>query len=1193
MKLFIFIFLPLFSTLCWAQSVVFNEAMSSNLTALADEDGEYPDWLELYNNNNYAVNLGGYFISDNKENLKKWIFPESYIAGNGHMLLFASGKDRRFSLADAKHWETIIRPGDIWKYFGNNKEPYEQWIALDFDDSLWQSDQAGFGFGDDDDSTIVDHTTALFIRKSFFIEDVSKVLNMVFHVDFDDGFVAYLNGIEIARSNIGIVNVRPDYNQLADSNREAEIYRGGLPEIFVVENFREIIENGNNVLAIEVHNGSATSSDLSIIPYLTMGFSESPAEARGFSLELAETFGLLHTNFKIAANGETLFLSGIDSIIIDSLLVPSLKPDISYGRTNDGDSAWVYFNLGTPGISNNDLEGLPDYTENVDVQPLAGFYTSTVEVVLFVSDSTTRIYYSLDGSEPTEESFYYSQPFLLDSTSVIRTRAFADGKLNSDIATVTYIINETISLPVISLTTDPDNLWDWNNGIYVNGPNWTSDYPHYGANYWMDWEKPVHMEFFETDGSLAIRQDCGLKLFGGYSRVWPQKAMSLFARASYGKNSFDHKIFSDREIESFSSFILRGSGSEWAMTMIRDAMMQSLIYDYTDVDIMAYRPAVLFLNGQYWGILNIREKMNEDYLENHHNVDPDNVDILEGNGSVVEGGADHYEAMINFIQNVDLSIQENYNFLSTQMDINNFIDYQIAEIYFGNTDWPGNNIKFWRPKTVTGKWRWLMFDTDFGFGYFGNAQYYDDHLFAAMQTNGSSWPNPPWSTYLLRRLMTNEKFKEKFILRFADHLNITFYPNRVEDIITHMKSVLEPDMQRNIDRWKDEPADFNRSFGSYSQWQDSYTILYEFAQNRPASVRQHIQKMFDLSGNSRLIVQTLPLEGGAVLVNNFPVAESATWSGRFFNDMPINLKAAPAPGYKFIRWENAVDTTKSEISIEFSENIKIVANFELAQIDTSKIVINEINYNSSSEFDVEDWVEIYNNNEAAIDVSSWKVNNVNDDNTYVLPENTFLGPLEYLVVARDSETFLEKFPTVNNVVGPSIYPYLNSGDGVRLYADNNKLVDSVYYDDNFPWPESADGAGYTLELIDPESDNTVAENWSASKILYGTPGRNNGDPLDIQKDRSGIIAYSWTLKQNYPNPFNPDTIIEYVIPVPGNVNLSVYNITGQKVNTLVNEFHSRGKYKVMFKAGNLASGIYFYKLKAHDFEMVNKMILIR
>ena len=160
--------------------------------------------------------------------------------------------------------------------------------------------------------------------------------------------------------------------------------------------------------------------------------------------------------------------------------------------------------------------------------------------------------------------------------------------------------------------------------------------------------------------------------------------------------------------------------------MIRDAMMQRLIYDHTEVDISAWRPSIVFINGEYWGILNIREKQNEEYLAAHHGVNPDNVDMLEGSGaSVIEGDSEHYDEMLSFLKNNSLRDSSVYFELKTKMDVDNFIDYQISEIYFANTDWPGGNIKYWRPRTENGRWKWILYDTDFGFGYFYNAQAYD------------------------------------------------------------------------------------------------------------------------------------------------------------------------------------------------------------------------------------------------------------------------------------------------------------------------------------------------------------------------------------------------------------------------------------------------------------------------------------
>ncbi|HJX72376.1 MAG TPA: lamin tail domain-containing protein, partial [Bacteroidales bacterium] len=195
-----FISVIIFSVRLYPQDVVINEIMPLNGSTLADMDGEYSDWIELYNAGDLAVDLSGYGLTDNVMLPFKWTFPSVGMPPQGFLLVFASDKDRRDM---ALNWETIIDWGDTWKYIVPGSEPPAAWRNTGFDDSAWNSGKSGFGYGDNDDSTVLSQTLSVFIRKSFIMDDVSTCKKALLHIDYDDGFVAYLNGHEIARGNIG------------------------------------------------------------------------------------------------------------------------------------------------------------------------------------------------------------------------------------------------------------------------------------------------------------------------------------------------------------------------------------------------------------------------------------------------------------------------------------------------------------------------------------------------------------------------------------------------------------------------------------------------------------------------------------------------------------------------------------------------------------------------------------------------------------------------------------------------------------------------------------------------------------------------------------------------------------------------------------------------------------------------------
>ncbi|MDZ7346615.1 MAG: CotH kinase family protein, partial [candidate division KSB1 bacterium] len=1102
--LFLFFFV-LFSDL--HPAIVLNECQSKNTRTVADEDGQFSDWIELFNSSAQAVDLSGWGLSDNPAKPFKWVFPSLVIRPQEHLLLFASGKNRR----EVFYWQTIIRQGDVWRFFPGRSEPPASWKSLSFDDSNWQQGPSGFGYGDNDDATIIENVLTIYIRKTFKIDNPGRVLRLLLHVDYDDGFIAYLNGVEAARANMGEVHQHFAFNEPATAGHEAMIYQGQAPEAFEID--PALLRSGTNVLALEVHNINSTSSDLTLIPFLSVAVPEPPQDAPAI-LNLKSA--ALHTNFKLNQGGELLLLTSPDSSAADSVRIPSMPADISFGRRSDGASEWSLLAQPTPGEPNKDIVYIGQTEAPIFSLP-GGLYSQPITLTL--SDTSGGIiYYTLDGSEPTEKVFRYTRPIPLSQTTVIRARSLRPPLQPSRIITHTFVFNERSPFPIVCLTTDPDNLWDYETGLFEMGPNAASDYPYFGANFWQDWEKPVHVEFYEPDGRRAFALDAGLKVFGGWSRGRPQKPLAIFRRAEYDTAKIHYRIFPEKEIDEFESFILRNGGNDWDNTFWRDGFMQALVTGVTDLETMAFRPAHIYLNGEYWGILNIREKINEHFLHANRGIDPDAVDILDGSGTedwqVMAGSRKAYAELLDFLNTHNLSDPRNYAVVDSLIDIDNYIDYQIAEQFIGNTDWPGNNIKYYRPHRPGGKWRWLIYDTDFGFHLY-DTRYDFNMLEFAAQSNGPSWPNPPWSTLLLRRLLENETFRQKFIIRFADLLNTAFVPARVKSFIDRFDAMFRSEIERQRSRWP----------GSLGGYAGSLSRMRTFADRRPAFVRSHLRSYFKLAGEFELAVG---VKGGGRVRVNTVAPDEFPWRGIYFQGMPITLTAVPDAGYRFTGWSRADFGVKPTITFLGTGNQEIIAFFEPAK-ETSDPLISEINYNSSPLFPAKDWIELYNPSAVSIRLAGWIIRDSRPDHRFVLPDDAVLPAFGFAVICADTLQMKKLFPRLQTVYGNMPFDFSNSGDAVVLCRPSGEAADSVFYSDEWPWPETADGQGYTLELIDPNSDRNQPSSWTASQIFGGTPGR----PFRKESVIAGIEKAAppiFSLSQNYPNPFNSETRIRYSIP---------------------------------------------------------------
>lgn len=547
---------------------------------------------------------------------------------------------------------------------------------------------------------------------------------------------------------------------------------------------------------------------------------------------------------------------------------------------------------------------------------------------------------SLDGQTilatglPTKEN----------KVTVVRARAFKEGYLSSETVTHTYIVDpditERFDMPVISIATHEADFFSRSTGIYFPGNDMQRG---------IEWERPAHVTFFEPDGRIGFAQEVGIRLHGGTTRDRPQKSLRLYARGSlYGESHFAHSIFPELPFQEYKRLILRHSGNDRKDTMFRDAMIQRLV-GHLRFDTQAYRPAAVYLNGRYWGLHNIRERYDEHYLARTHGVGEEELDIVEfkpwSSRLVKEGTAVHYDETIRYIQANGLSNSQHYDFIKTRIDVDNFLDYAVGQIIVNNTDWPGNNHNFWRkqvdeydpraPYGHDGRWRWLMFDMDFGFDGFW-AHWFNrpssfNFLAAITQDNVPNdwheWYRQPQPTFLLRKLLENQSFRHDFINRFADLLNTSFLPARVIGVIDEMQSDIAGEMVFHRDRWG-EPAD----------WQGRVQAMRDFANNRPGHMRSHIRSKFNLT-QGQLTLNVSNPAGGHLRVNETDLDSSTPgvaaspypWSGMYFNQVPIRLQAIPRPGYRFSHWVELAGTADAEariVSVNLNGGRTLTAVFE-------------------------------------------------------------------------------------------------------------------------------------------------------------------------------------------------------------------------------------------------------------------------
>ncbi len=1141
-KKYVFKILFFFTAALSAQTVQISEAVSSN-SIHTDEDGDTPDWFELYNTSSQSISLKDWTISDDPDNLSMFVFPDISIPSEGFMRVWASDKDR----SEITSVRTFVDRGALFNYLIPTSEPPSNWTDPDFQDSSWAQGTSGFGYDDGDDATEVPTgTRSVYTRISFQVTDLEALTQLVLDMDYDDGFVAYINGNEVARANI--TGVPPAFDSGTFTDHEAKIYRGDVPERFSIANPQTVLQEGNNTLAIQVHNVSEWSSDMTLIPFLSAIFSRPNSSGTTPPSLLNFSNGSLHTNFKISSKSDQLLLSNPEGELVDDLLVEGLNQNISMGISPQSGNL-VYFLETTPGAPNSSEEYIGVFKEPVVFSVPGGRLNAPVNLELSGAGEGQKIHYTTDASLPTENSPIYTAPIRIANNQVVRAGFFAAGYLPAEIDSKTYLFNANHEIDFVTLVTDPDNFFDADTGIYVTGPSGTYDtnVPYFGANFWEDWERPIHFSFYEKEtGDLGVAFNTGVKIYGAWSRGQnAQRSLAVFARGEYGTSEFDYPFFEKRTYDKFQALVLRNSGQAWLRSTIRDITLTSLM-EGSGLDLQAYTPVATYLNGDYWGLYNLREKNNEHMLASKHEIDAEEIDLLTANAEVVEGTNQEYSALMNYISNTNLSVDANFDYVRERIDIPNYTMYQVAQIYINNQDWPGNNIKFW--KHPEGKWRWILYDTDFGFSpwFRPSNDYVANTLEFALEPYGPGWPNPSWSTLLFRKLVENTGFRNGFINRYADELNTRFLE---ENVKTHIESVLAkvaPELQAHYARWN---GNFN-DVGYY------VNLMKVFAQERPQYARSHLRSRFNLTAEHRLTINNTQQDRGYVEVNDNLKIDQASWFGTYFENVPVRLHAIPLPGFVFSHWSGSDDTIEASIDVNLQSSFQIRPNFVPAETPL-KLVINEINYKSSDEKDAGDWVELYNPNETAMDLSNWVLKDNNDTNTFVLPSATTIPNMGFLVLVKNRNAFSEAFPSVDNPIGDFDFGF-GSDDAVRLFDDKGVLIDEVFYTSQAPWSECADGLGPTLLLESDDLDNALAESWFCGDA-YGTPGLDNAT-AGVPKDPIEEIKL-------YPNLI---TDYLYFVGPALEMNMRVYDVMGK----LMFAQKTAAQMDVSF----LKNGIYFVQL---------------
>ncbi|MCX8107931.1 MAG: CotH kinase family protein, partial [Verrucomicrobiae bacterium] len=514
----------------------------------------------------------------------------------------------------------------------------------------------------------------------------------------------------------------------------------------------------------------------------------------------------------------------------------------------------------------------------------------------------------------------YTGPLTLTNTAVVRFRSIAPGYLPSRVVTRTYLLGFETRFPVVSVACAPEDLMGERDGIIVTGPDASSIDPYYGANFWKRVERPVNAEFIDPLSTNTFNCVLGLQVHGGYSRCAPQKSFELHARKRYGTGKIRCPLFPNRAFDEFEALLLRNAGNDWNRAMMRDRTLQGLVAGL-GLGEQAGRPVHVFLNGEYYGILNLRELGNKDHVATHFGVAPDNIDMIFAEATVMAGDILDYNNLISFIRSHDLRNPADYGFVANWIDVDNYIDYQISQIFFDNRDWPGNNTTCWRSRSGDCRWRWLIEDLDAAFDE-RDAGPARNTLAAAAAVQEAGIGEQ--SALIFRSLLANPDFRSRFISRFTELLNTRFRSDNVVSLIDALEGELVSEIGRHIERWKDAGYPMWPAIRSVVEWKENVEQMRVFARARPEHVRRHLDSFFDLGGTGTLTLDIVPKSGGLVFIDRLDISgDKVPWRGVFFCKQPVTLRAVAQPGHRFAGWIG-IDGT-NEITSAFVEGDRFVA----------------------------------------------------------------------------------------------------------------------------------------------------------------------------------------------------------------------------------------------------------------------------
>lgn len=864
-----------------------------------------------------------------------------------------------------------------------------------------------------------------------------------------------------------------------------------------------------------------------------------------------------HAPFKLPAKKGCLYLYDDSGLQIDRVTYDTTYRNVSYGRSEDGAKKFVLFLKATPDASNNGMPTATVQTPAPSFSLKAGFYNGEQSVQISDADGSAEIYYTTDGSEPTKEKGRrYEGAIQISSNTPLRAAAYRDGQIPSNVVSSTYFVNErNINLPVVAIVSDPEYLYGDQLGLLVAGKNGSAvpsycSGPDRRANYWNDWDRPANFELFDANKKEQLNQEVKIGNFGACSRTKFVKSIKVNAAKIYGDNELDYPIFKEKPNLRWKSIVLRNSGNDFGRSYLRDGFLQTAA-SCLDIDHQAYQPSVVFVNGVYYGMLNIRERTNKDFIFSNHGYDEDEFYLNEGSHANKGTTYDRVLDVAN-LSSEEINAPGMFAKIDSLIDVNEFLNYFLAEIYVVNRDWPGGNIKAWRPK-AGGKWRWILYDTDFGFSLY--EQNYNTRSISQLANKSETFYG----------MMQNDEVRKRFFAKCCVHLATTFSENRMNAILDSLLGNVRTEAEyyaNYLSSQKKMEGPFEDNISSIRKF-ISLRIPYIYTDIKreygPDSLRTRI---FSSHGKAKFL-----LNGEPINMNDF--------TGLYFQDTPCDVEAVVPAGYLFDHWVVTRNGSPEIIREPLIHDATCADSYEAFFLEDAsydpeenKVLFNEICTKNKVYLDeyrqTEDWIEFFNTGKDNVDMAGLYISSSIDSlDMYKIPSGhadvTTIPAGGFLVFWADKDP--EQGPLHTNFK----LPFYESGTLFLSEKKNGSLVilDSITYQLHERHQSYA-----RLE----EDGKFI---WKATNLV--TFARPNLPPTAVKDVVSSELSISF-----YPNPVTDKLFIS----TSSEEVLSVQLIS--LMGNVVAEESLRGGESI--DLSHLGKGVYMLWVKSSDGFAVAKIV---